>query len=251
MKPEPEKSDAKALVEMHSKLYAEQFGEPPDVSWPRDMKIATGLLALYPFAKLAEWLRAFFASTDDFIRNSGYTFPQFKFNLSKLITEQAAHISQKSWRTVTGIFGHPPERTPIRDAVYFLSTSFRTEIDMPQTRSYERALAELKDKPEILLEAAELLVNEAANGRQFYPIPKPSDLKGACAKVIEGMRVKAFQEGAVGCTHSSYLEELTRPDGTTYFQRCSCYQRGKLLSDAVAKPFALPAAGDLEKFEVA
>lgn len=245
--PEPV-SETKLLVETYDRMYQAQFGNPADINWPRDMKIAKELLGKYSFASLTQWLRAYFASTDDFIRNGGFTFPQFKFNLSKLITasSQGETVSRKSLLSMQGIFGNPPVRTPIRDALAFLAVGFRTEIDAPQRRAFERTLDELKDQPVILLKAAQILVDEAANGRQFYPIPMAHDLKGACAKVIDVLRAEAFVKGTTGCTHHRYLEEFTRPDGTTYFDRCSCYRRGKLAMDAVAKPLGLPERSELE-----
>jgi hypothetical protein len=234
-------SEVQQLLKVYGDMYLAAFGESAPIEYARDGKIAKTLLARYKFASLAEWLRAYFASQDDFIRSGGFTFPQFQFNLSKLITAtQTEGISRKSLASMRGIYGEPPVRTPIRDAVAFLSVEFRTEVDSPQRRAFERTLDELKEQPEILLRGAQVLVDEAANGRQFYPMPMAHDLKGACAKVIEVLRVEAFVKATAGCEHPSYMEELTLENGSSAFQRCSCYRRGKLAMDAVVKPLALP-----------
>jgi hypothetical protein len=116
------------------------------------------------------------------------------------------------------------------------------DIEAPQTRSYERTLEELKDQPEILMRAVELLIDEHAAGRQFYPHPKASDLKGACAKVIEVLRLRAFCDAAGVCDHSpKFFEEITREDGSTELRRCSHWKIGKQAMEQIAKPLSLPA----------
>lgn len=235
------------LIETYGKMYFAAFHENADINYPRDMALAKDLLKKYSFATLAQYLRAFFDSTDEFIRKTGYTFPMFKQNISKLITDAASveHLSKKSIYSMVGIYGKPAIPTPIRDALAFLAVEFRAEVDTPQTRTFERTLKELAEQKPILMLGAQLLVDEAANGRQFYPIPKAHDLKGACQKVIEKLRLEAFNKGVTGCDHPHYLEEITREDGSTVLQRCSCYKRGKLAMEAIAKPLALPApSGD-------
>lgn len=229
------------LIQLHATHYQERFHEPYLIQWARDMKIAGQLLKGYVYAKLAQWNREFFESDDKMIVEGGRSFPQFSYHLSKIITASNGSNS-KTVKMLKGIYYDAEQtRTPIRDALALLSVTFRADMEAPQTRSYERALADVKDQPEILQKAAELLIDEAANGRQFYPVPKPADLKGACAKVIEVMRLKAFSEAAEACDHSPrFFEEITREDGSTELRRCSHWKIGKASMDAIAKPLTLP-----------
>ena len=238
-------SEVQQLLKTYDEMYHGALGESAPIVWGRDGKLAKELLATYPYAKLAKWLRDFFASTDRFIREGGFTFPSFHYNLGKLIAaESHVQASEKSLRSMAGIFGTPPVRTPIRDALAFLAVEFRTEVDSPQRRSYERVLDDVKDLPDVLMEGAQLLVNQAAAGRKFYPMPMAHDWKAACAKVIEVMRMKAWIDATKHCDHPRYFEELTAEDGTSRLERCSCWKRGKLAMDATCKPLALPAVSD-------
>lgn len=234
-------------MDLYARTYLERFQENAPVMWPRDMAIAQKLLKTYPFAKLAGWLREFFDSTDKQILEGGRTFPQFQYHLSKLITASQAQ-SSKTVKMLKGIYYDQDQtRTPIRDALALIAVSFRADIEAPQTRSYERALKDLQDQPEILQQAAELLIDEAANGRQFYPLPKPADVKGACAKVIEVLRLKAFCDAAGVCDHQpKFWEEQPREGGRTAFVRCSHWKIGKQAMEAVAKPLALPEVGSVD-----
>ena len=244
-------SDVQRLLKVYSDMYLAAFNEAPPIEWARDGKIAKDLLARYSFASLTQYLRSFVTTKDEFIKSGGLTIPQFRFHLSRLIVSASdvESVGNKSLASMRGIYGNPPVRTPIRDAVAFLSVEFRTEVDSPQRRAFERTLDELKEQPAILMQGAQVLVDEASMGRKFYPIPMAHDLKGACQKVIEQLRVEAFTRGTVGCTHPHYLEEITREDGTTILQRCSCYKRGELAREAVAKPLTLPAPKDFERVD--
>lgn len=242
-----EAPETKMLVELHMRNYQERFREAYPVMWARDMALSAKVLKTNPLAKHAQWNREFIQSDDKQIAAGGYSFPQYVYHLPRIIT---ASINNKTVRMLRGVYGETGQRTPIKDALALLAVSFRADMEMPQTRSYERALKDLHDQPEILIQAVELLIDEAANGRQFYPVPKPSDLKGACAKVIEMLRLKAFCDAASICDHQpKFFEEIERADGSTYLQRCSHWKVGKAAMDSVAKPLALPAAsGDMERF---
>jgi hypothetical protein len=232
------------LVELHARNYLERFGEPYSIVWGRDMKLASDTLKTHPFAKHAQWNREFIWSDDRQISEGGYSFPQYVYHLGKIITRSA---SSRTVKLLKGIYYDPAQtRTPIRDAVALLAVNFgKMDMEPPQTRSYERTLNELKDAPEILMKAVELLIDEHAAGRQFYPVPKPSDLKGACAKVIEVLRLREFVAAIELCDHEQKgWEELTREDGSTVLQRCSHWRMGKTRMEAIAKPLALPASSD-------
>lgn len=234
-------SETKMLVELYAKHYQDRFQEEATILWPRDMAISAKLLKIHPFAKLSQWLREFVWSEDKQIVDGGKSFPQFQYHLSRIVTASA---SSRTVKLLKGIYYDAEQtRTPVRDCVAFLAVSFnKLDMEAPQTRSYERALAPVKDQPEILQKAAELLIDESANGRQFYPLPKPSEVKGACAKVIEMMRLKAFAEVIERCDHQPKgFEELTREDGSTTFGRCSHWKMATTAMDAVGYPLLLPA----------
>lgn len=230
------------LIDLYAKHYLDRFHEPATVLWPRDMGVSAKLLKIHPFAKLSQWVREFVWSDDKQIADGGRSFPQFQYHLSRIIT---ASTNSRSLNLLKGVF-YDGQRTPIRDAVALLATNFqKMDLERPQTRSYERTLDELKDQPEILMKAVELLIDEHANGRQFYPIPKPSDVKGACAKVIEMMRLKAFALAIEQCDHQPKgMEEITREDGSTVLQRCSHWKIGHARMDEVAKKLSLPASSE-------
>jgi hypothetical protein len=229
------------LVQQHIANYLERFGEPYPVLWPRDMSLSAKMLKTQPYAKLAQWNREFIQSDDKQISEGGYSFPQFSYHLSRIITRSSASKTVKLLRGV--YYDAEQTRTPIRDAVAFLAVNFqKMDMEAPTTRSYERALKDLAEQPAILQQAVELLIDEAANGRQFYPIPKPADLKGACAKVIEVLRLKAFVDAAGVCDHQpKFFEEITRADGSTELKRCSHWRIGKAEMEKIAKPLELPA----------
>lgn len=237
-----ETSETKMLVETYGRHYQERFSEPATILWPRDMAVAAKLLKIHVYSKLAEWVRAFIWSDDKQIAEGGRSFPQFQYHLSKIITASTSGNS-RTVRLLKGIYYDAEQtRTPVRDALAFLAVSFnKLDIEAPQTRSYERALVDVQEQPALLQKAAELLIDEAANGRQFYPMPKPSDVKGACAKVVEAMRLKAFAEVSLLCDHQpKHYEELTRPDGSTQFVRCSHWKAAHAAMEAVGQRIALP-----------
>jgi hypothetical protein len=233
-------NETKLLVEQHMRNYQERFQEPYPVLWPRDCALASKMLKTQPFAKLTQWNREFIWSDDKQISEGGYSFPQFSYHLSRIITRSSA---SKTVKLLKGVYYDSEQtRTPIRDAVAFLAVNFqKMDMEAPTTRSYERALKDLANEPEILQQAVELLIDEAANGRPFYPIPKPADLKGACAKVIEVKRLKAFCDAAGVCDHSpKFFEEIEREDGSTVLQRCSHWKIGRAEMEKIAKPLSLP-----------
>jgi hypothetical protein len=229
-------NETKMLVDHYGKLYLERFHEPATILWPREMGISSKLLKIHPFAKLMQWVREFIDSDDKQIAEGGRSFPQFQYHLSRIITRSSA---SKTVKMLKGIYGETGERSPIKDAVALLSVSFRADMELPQTRSYERALKELADQPEILQQAVERLIDEAANGRQFYPLPKPSDLKGACAKVMAEKRRAAAALHLEQCEHSSNF--IYNPE-TRRDERCPCWKRAQQAMADVGQAIALPAA---------
>lgn len=127
----------------------------------------------------------------------------------------------------------------VQDMLALFVSTFNGEIDTWQKRAYVRAIGDVPR--EVVLEAADLLINEAAGGRKFYPMPTAPDVKGACAKVIEVKRTAAWVAAIKHCEHSGHWEEI---DGK--LRRCSCWKRGQLAMDAASKPLTLPPAHDVE-----
>lgn len=127
----------------------------------------------------------------------------------------------------------------VQDMLALFVSTFNGEIDTWQKRAYVRAIGDVSR--EVILEAADLLINEAAGGRKFYPMPTAPDVKGACAKVIEVKRAAAWLAAMKHCEHSGHWEEI---DGK--LTRCSCWKRGRLAMDAVAKQLSLPPSANEE-----
>lgn len=126
----------------------------------------------------------------------------------------------------------------VKAGLALLSATFRAELDAWQVRAYQRAL---KGVPaDVLLVAADRLIDQAASGRKFFPLPTAPDWKGACAVILEERRRAAFLMGLEGCDHSSQFEEFTDKYGVIRMRRCACYQRGQALMAAVGA-LALPS----------
>lgn len=137
--------------------------------------------------------------------------------------------------------------TPIKGALAYLVATFRAEVDTYQARAYERALAEIPG--DVIMEAAEDLINQAAGGRKFYPMPTAPEWKEACSKIIEKKRRAAFLIGINGCEHPSFLEEYQDERGVWWTRRCQCYERGKKLMAAAGESLALPSYTERETEE--
>lgn len=127
----------------------------------------------------------------------------------------------------------------IGNGLAYLCATFRSEVDSWQVRAYRRALAAIP--ADIIMDAAEHLIDQAAAGRKFYPLPQAPEWKEACAVVIKTRRQDAFKLGTSGCDHPSFMESYKDDAGVEWTRRCQCYQRGKQLQAAAGKPLALPA----------
>lgn len=128
---------------------------------------------------------------------------------------------------------------PVEAGLALLTSTFRAELDSYQVRAYQRALKGLP--ADVVLPACDRLIDEAAAGRQFFPMPTAPQWKEACAKIIEAKRKEAFRLGTAGCEHPSFMEEYQDERGVSWTRRCACYQRGKLAMAAVGEPLALPS----------
>lgn len=126
---------------------------------------------------------------------------------------------------------------PVNDMLALLCSTFRCEMDSYQKRAYVRTLGDVPG--DVLLSAADLLINESAAGRKFYPMPTAPDVKGACAKVMASKRKAAAALHLEGCDHSSHFIEI---DGKN--KRCPCWERAQLAMESIGQAIALPPARD-------
>lgn len=122
-----------------------------------------------------------------------------------------------------------------RDAYGRMVFTFGGDADMVQRKAYARAIDGI---PVAIIEAAiDALINEAAAGRKFYPMPTPPDLKGMCAKVMAAKRKAAAALHLENCDHDSHFIEI---DGKN--QRCPCWDRAQQAMLDVGQAIALPPA---------
>jgi hypothetical protein len=95
------------LLTYFDQAHRARFGKPYRVLGGKDSKLAKDLLAVYSMADLCRWIDAFFASFDQFIRNSTYAFGVFASCVGKLIAAESPGIQlkPKTVRTLQGIYG--------------------------------------------------------------------------------------------------------------------------------------------------
>ena len=129
--------------------------------------------------------------------------------------------------------------SPVQAGLAYLVSTFRAEVDSWQVRAYTKALAGID--AETVMAAAEHLIDQAAAGRKFYPLPTAPEWKQACAVIIDSKRQAAFRLGLGGCDHPSFMESYQDENGVEWTRRCQCYLRGKQLMAAAGQPLALPA----------
>lgn len=124
-----------------------------------------------------------------------------------------------------------------RNAMARMVMNFNGEMDAPMRRSYARTLDGIAAP--VIEEALDLLIDEVAAGRKFFPMPTPADLKAACSKVMAAKRKAAAALHLEGCDHSSHFIEV---DGKN--TRCPCWIRAQQAMEAVGQAIALPPASD-------
>ena len=110
--------------------------------------------------------------------------------------------------------------TPVRQGLEFLCQTFGQEIDAWERAAYERTLKDIDAG--VLGEAAQLLVDQAAAGRKFYPMPKAPEWKAACATVLTNRQKAARILHLSDCPHSS--QWIYNPE-TRRDERCPCWTR--------------------------
>lgn len=131
---------------------------------------------------------------------------------------------------------------PISNALAYLVATFRAEVDSYQVRAYQRALADIDG--ETVMAAAERLINQAANGRKFYPLPTAPEWKQACRDIIAQKRKAAFAVMTEACEHAAFMEEYQDERGVWWTRRCACYRQGIKAMAAAGRPLALPSYAD-------
>lgn len=134
--------------------------------------------------------------------------------------------------------------SPVQSLLMLFVSTFGGEVDSYVRRAYERALDGIP--ADVILEAADKLIDEAAGGRKFYPMPTAPDVKGACAAVMTRKRQQAFAEAVKHCDHPRQFEAIVDGEGVTRYTRCSCWKRGQLAMEAAGQALALPAHQDSE-----
>lgn len=97
----------KELLSYFDQRFRARFGQPAPIVPGKDAKKAQGLLAVYAIEDLRRWIDAFFASFDQFICGSTYSFGVFASCIGKLIKGETpgATLKPKSVRTLQGIYG--------------------------------------------------------------------------------------------------------------------------------------------------
>ena len=128
---------------------------------------------------------------------------------------------------------------PISNALAYLVATFRAEVDSWQVRAYQRALTDID--AETVMAAAERLIDQAAAGRKFYPLPTAPEWKQACSEVIATKRKAAFALMTASCEHPSFMESYQDEHGAHWTRRCDCYQQGIKAMEAAGQPLALPS----------
>lgn len=128
----------------------------------------------------------------------------------------------------------------IKSLALFLGATFRADIDALQLRAYARALDGIAD--DVLLAAGEKLVDEAASGKRFFPVPTPADVKRQAAAVLAERRKAAAARALADCQHDSGWTSFTDVDGVERVKRCDCWRAAQAAMNAVGQPIALPPA---------
>lgn len=145
--------------------------------------------------------------------------------------------------------------TPIRQGLEFLCQTFGYEMDAWERAAYERTLQGISAG--VLREAARRLVDQAACGRKFYPIPKAPDWKAECAKVQERRRVEAYRDSLPAecpvCGHEKAYQggrwKTVTVNGVERLTRCDCQTVAIEAMDRVGQLIALPESREDEVFD--
>lgn len=106
--PKPKKEHPiRDLLSYFDQAHRLRFGKPYRVLGGKDSKLAKSLLETYEMSDLRRWIDAFFATFDQFIRNSTYSFGVFASCIGKLIAAESSGVAlkPKTMRTLQGIYG--------------------------------------------------------------------------------------------------------------------------------------------------
>lgn len=136
--------------------------------------------------------------------------------------------------------------TPILQGLEFLCQTFGYEMDAWERAAYERTLKDINGG--VIAEAAQVLVDQAAAGRKFFPVPKAPDWKAECAKVIERRRNEAYRDSLPALcstcghekSHTGARWKTVTVNGVERLTTCDCRTVALEAADRVGQPIALP-----------
>lgn len=82
--------DVRRFLQLYIDLFKQHTtsGDPPFIVWGKDGSLVKQLLKVYTYDRLAELLRAFFATKDPWVRKLGYSLGAFKAAITKLLIEE-------------------------------------------------------------------------------------------------------------------------------------------------------------------
>jgi len=83
-------SDIPTLLGAYDRGFQAKFSEKAPIVPGKDAKLAKELIARYGMERLQAWLVRFWATTDPFIIQMGYTFSAFYMGIGKMITAKQA-----------------------------------------------------------------------------------------------------------------------------------------------------------------
>lgn len=117
--------------------------------------------------------------------------------------------------------------------------------DVVARETVQTWIMQLHDVPEdVLLEGFARVF-----GQGITWMPRPGDVRRACAAIIDERRAAAAvtaQQLIADCEdcHGSKFREVVDDAGVTRMARCECHRRAVALVDQHPKPIALPPAAD-------
>lgn len=126
----------------------------------------------------------------------------------------------------------------VKALALYLGSTFRADIDSLQLRAYQRALEGIPN--DVLLEAADRLVNAAAGGQRFFPVPTAPDVKRHAAAVLASRRAAAAKRALAVCQHDGGWTPVVDAEGVERLRRCPCWRAAQDAMAAVGQPIALP-----------
>lgn len=133
------------------------------------------------------------------------------------------------------------DRVAFAQAIQPLASASRSKgFDVHEARAYMVSLADVPR--DVLTEAVDALLRAGVTW-----MPKPGEIKAACAGVVAAKRsaaaveARALQAECATCDGTGF-ERVTDEDGVERVKRCWCAKRAVQMVDGVGDRIALPAA---------